>query len=431
MDNENAKKLYEYYLHGLIICMVISLIVIIADNCFGLTVMISRQKENDFENTIMDFYLVSIQVAFTVLALSTVLSQHSKRVYWTEMYKYKLVRPISGCFKDLSGHLLAALSVGFVIFLLDQTIPLCLILGLLICASLSLYYTVRLSWKMIEANFGKEEIKKKLQEDLEEDKKEYLQLSYDIGAEAGRRLPKINELLEKTIQELDQKEFELVVENMILLCEMGFLKDFAFVYDYAENTFEDEKLIDLIINPIMHWAVYNNKDSIFYSENPIPFERQVKWWNELIDIRFDEAVVLWTENKQEAAMTIRKDLYKMLINVLVYQYIKEIEWFETNGYHIPKNKTELTKFKQSILEIMAKFVARRHNDPNVTNMDGDINERSGKWEKCEDDGLEEHDRENLEILRIFAKETLDELSPSKGDPMEKCVYGSICSAKYF
>ena len=155
---------------------------------------------------------------------------------------------------------------------------------------------------------------------------------------------------------------------------------------------------------------------------PLSMNALLKWWDELIDERFDDAVLLWRDGKKEEAMDIRKKLYLLLANSLEYHMRGEI------GPAGPEDDGQ-DGTRYWILSLMAKFVERRKNLMGVRNEDWEDIPLGKDWEVPESKGMEEEKMDFVEILRDFAKETLREFE--KRDYIEDPDLYTLPEAKEF
>ena len=391
----------KYFLPSFLLIFVLCALACALDQLLGITDYLFREEE-DFRGLVTEFFLVEVQVAFIVVSLSTALSTQTKRVYWVDSFQYRLVKPKHTNFTALSSYILATLVVGILWEVLDRCISsLSGAAGILLSFILSLILMIILSMRMIGANFGRESIKRDLEEELR-DCKAKQKITEHIGYDLGLRIPQIRELVQVTFQEIEEKQLDLVCENLDLLFRLGFRHELKRCYNYAEKSFDSKEIMEEIDFSLMRKAVLENKEHFFYMDCPLSMNALLKWWDELIDERFDDAVLLWRDGKKEEAMDIRKKLYLLLANSLVYH----MRSCEIGPAGPEDDGQDGTRYR--ILSLMAKFVERRKNLMGVWNEDFEDIPLGKDWEVPESKGMDEEKLDSVEILRDFAKETLRE-----------------------
>lgn len=394
------KDILKYFLPSMIIVFLISLGACFLDNAFGVTEFLFENLA-DARSIVTDFFLVEIQVTFIVVSLSTALSTQSKRVYWVDSFQYRLIKPKFTNFTALSSYILATLIVGIVWEILDR----CLksfsgMMGIMASFVLSLVFMIILSMRMIGANFGEEAIKRELEDELKKRLQEQ-KITEHIGYDKGLRIPEVRELVQVTFQEIEEKKLDLVCENLDLLLRLRFPHELKRCYDYAKKSLQSPEIMEEIDFSLMRKAVRDNESSFFFMDCPLSTDSLIRWWNEMIDERFDEAVILWQEGKKNEAMRIRRELYTLFAESMWYRVRDEIDDFE-----IQDDKTNDRRYR--IIYMMGYFVERRTDARGVIDQDLEFISLGKDWGVSEKESItDESTLEDAASLVLFAKNALN------------------------
>ncbi len=396
----DKKDILKYFLPSLIIVFLISLGACLLDNAFGVTEFLFEDLA-DARSIVTDFFLVEIQVTFIVVSLSTALSTQSKRVYWVDSFQYRLIKPKLTNFTALSSYILATLIVGIVWEILDR----CLknfggMLGIMVSFVLSLFFMIILSMRMIGANFGEEAIKRELEDELKKRLREQ-KITEHIGYDRGLRIPEVRELVQVTFQETEEKKLDLVCENLDLLLRLGFPHELKRCYDFAEKSLQSPEIMEEIDFSLMRKAVRDNEDSFFFMDCPLSDDSLLKWWDQMIDERFDEAVILWQKGKKDEAMRIRRELYKRFAESMLYRV--------RAGLGDPDIQDDETNYRRyRLIYMMGYFVERRTNARGVTNQHFEFIPLGEDWSVSEKESItDELMLKDIAELVQFAEDTLD------------------------
>ncbi len=392
------KDIARFFLPSLVIVLALCLLGCILDNALGLTEYLFGSGE-EAGNIVTDFFLVEVQVTFIVVSLSTVLSTQSKRVYWVDSFQYRLIRPKYTNFTALSSYILSTLVVGIILEILDRCIKdFSGIMGVFVSFVLSVVLMIVLSMRMIGANFGEEAIKAELEEELREYKEKQRVMEH-IGYDAGLRIPMIRELVQVTYQEAEERQLDLVCENLDLLFRMGFTHELKRCYSYVRKTLQSPEIMAEIDFSLMRSAVLSNELSFFYMDCPLPLDSLLRWWEEMIDERFDEAIVLWKEGRKDEAKTIRRDLFILFTQSLFYQ----LGNYDCTDEEMPEMQ------KYDVIRLMGRFVMRRTDAVGSYDSNGEPIELDKEWAESEKNMLDDEDQiRDAESLVSFAARTLDE-----------------------
>ena len=360
----NENKLIFYFLCSFFIIVLISVTVCLADSSLGLSEKIFDDLDEG-RALAVDFFLVEVQMAFITLSMSTALTTSSKHVYWEETYTYRLISPVITNFTALSAYTLATLVDGLIWCIVDRITAYRGILSVFLSFLLAVFFLILLTARMIDANFGRERMKADLEKKLIK-KRDSLPAAYNITMDKGRLIPEVNKLMQVTFQELDEKELDLVCENMLLLSRMGFGKELKILYDHARNVIDSDIVMQEIDHRLVRDVIHGNNIDFFYSVNgcPIPERKQYQLWELCIHDIFDEAVSLWKKKKNRAAMQKRRDLFILLTRYLYYKVI----WAEEDEDYY------------DIIYLMGVFSVRRQNVWYGTPCDKGLDE---KWERPE------------------------------------------------
>lgn len=394
------KDILKYFLPSLIIVFLISLGACFLDNAFGVTEFLFEDL-TDARSIVTDFFLVEIQVTFIVVSLSTALSTQSKRVYWVDSFQYRLIKPKFTNFTALSSYILATLIVGIVWEILDR----CLknfggMMGIMASFVLSLVFMIILSMRMIGANFGEEAIKRELEDELRKRLQEQ-KITEHIGYDKGLRIPEVRELVQVTFQEIEEKKLDLVCENLDLLLRLRFPHELKRCYDYAKKSLQSPEIMEEIDFSLMRKAVRDNESSFFFMDCPLSTDSLIRWWDEMIDERFDEAVILWQEGKKDEAMRIRRELYTLFAESMWYRVRDEIDDLDDQD-----DKTNDRRYR--IIYMMGYFVERRTDARGVFDRDFEFIPLGKDWGVSEKESItDESTLEDAASLVLFAKNTLD------------------------
>lgn len=388
----------RYFIPALIIGFLVSLAACLLDRTLRITTFLFR-NEQDARSIVTDFFLVEIQVTFIVVSLSTALSTQSKRIYWVDSFRYRLVKPKLTNFTALSSYILAALSIGILWEILDRCLPgFNGLLGVLVSFFLSLVFMIILSMRMIGANFGEEAIKRELEEELR-NRLDAREINEHIAYDKGLRIPEMRELVQVTFQEIEEKQLDLVGENLDLMFRLGFPHELKRCYQYAEKTLQSPEIMEEIDFSLMRKAVLSNAPEFFFSDCPLSLKSLLKWWSEMIDERFDDATLLWQAGKKEEAMQIRKDLYSMLVQSLGYELMKT---------QIPEAGDEFSDEESfEIIELMGRFVEGRTGRRSVMDKNGEWISLGDDWKVSERASADCDVLLHADNLVSFARETLD------------------------
>ncbi len=358
---EKGNKLLRYFALSFAIILFASIIICIIDNLFGISESVFDDLKEG-RNIAIDFFLVEVQVSFITLSLSTALSASSKQVYWEETYKYRLISPKYTNFTALSAYILASLLDGLILCFIGWPNSICTIAGIFFSFLLSVIFLIILSARMIDANFGRERIKRELEQYLKS-KCDALPTAQHIGMDKGRMLPEIHKLMQVTIQEIDQKELDLACENMLLLADPNYKNEFMEVYAYAKSAISSETVIKELDYLIMKQIVSDNRMDFFYVSCPIPEQEQYDLWELVIHDIFDEAKAYWKSGNKEKALDKRRNLYIMLTKYLSFKlrWVGAPLYDEENDETVMPSQEEMDKELSRILYLMALFVSRRQN----------------------------------------------------------------------
>ncbi len=373
-------RIINYSVPSFVIIMMLSIVVCIIDNMTGFSKSVFGDMEKGMD-TAINFFLVEVQVAFITLSLSTALSTSSKRVYWEETYTYRLISPVVTNFTALSAYILAALCDGLIWSIIGSLTDICSIACIFLSFLITIILLILLSARMIDANFGREAIKKELEEELQK-KYEKLPGTYHIGMDKGRMLPEIQKLKQITIQEITEKELDLVSENMYLLQKFGFKNELDRLYRYAKKEIGSDIVMHEIDLMIMKNVIQDNNMDFFYVSCPISDDLQYELWEDVIHVIFDESQTVWLAGNKEEAWKKRKNLYIMLTKYLYYKkiWIEAPLYDEENNVDVMPSEEQMAKEWVQIINLMVLFVSRRENDNYGSTMDESLGD---EWEQSE------------------------------------------------
>lgn len=379
LKHSDNNRIIYYFLSAFVIVMILCVVTCLVDDKTGLTQKIFGDYENG-RNIAIEFFLVEVQVAFITLSLSTALSSSSKRVYWVETYTYRLISPRVTNFTALSAYILAVLLAGLIWCFIGFFSDISCVAAIFLSFILSVVFLILLSVRMIDANFGKERIKRELEEGLIK-RTDALPVPQHIGMDKGRMLPEIHKLMQITIQEIDEKEFNLVSENLLLLVKMGFMIEFKEVYKYADSVIDSDVVMHELNYLIMKQVIAENRIRFFFSGCPIPYESLFDLWELVIQDVFDEAKSAWRAGNKEVALDKRKNLYITLTLFLSDRwegigaeasqfeydveagrdYVKEMSQEELDET-LTDIKLREDKETAKIINLMGLFVSKRQNN---------------------------------------------------------------------
>jgi hypothetical protein len=182
---------------------------------------------------IFDMYYTQISVSFIIISLVSVLTNVSKPVYWVDITQFKLIEPRHTAFIDFAAYIFGGLILSSIFIIFSSNY-------IIISFGFSILFMMALTIKMIGAYFGRDSVKVELQ-------KEFLSLKDKVknaNSDRPKEIEKNNtnqktkykrkekedafkalqtyteicsELEDKTYQEIDNKEYKLVSENLDLL----------------------------------------------------------------------------------------------------------------------------------------------------------------------------------------------------------------------
>jgi hypothetical protein len=182
---------------------------------------------------IFDMYYTQISVSFIIISLVSVLINVSKPVYWVDITQFKLIEPRHTAFIDFAAYIFGGLILSSIFIIFSSNY-------IIISFGFSILFMMALTIKMIGAYFGRDSVKVELQ-------KEFLSLKDKVknaNSDRSKEIEKNNtnqktkykrkekedafkalqtyteicgELEDKTYQEIDNKEYKLVSENLDLL----------------------------------------------------------------------------------------------------------------------------------------------------------------------------------------------------------------------
>lgn len=392
-------KFIVYFFCSLIPMLLLSGIICLLDNEFlGLTPLFFEGKEQA-TSVLENFYLVEVQVAFIVVSLSTALSASSKRVYWVESYAYRLVSPKLTNFTALSAYIIAALVDGLVWTLLERCLSDSFVLGIMISFALAILFMIILTVRMIDANFGRDRIMKSLKKELLGKTKALSELGRRMDLDKGRSIKEIQQLVQVSLKEIDDKEFDLVTENLCLLYELDYKDSFGSIYEYLRENVQTPKVLRQIDYSIMREIIVGEHVQTqgkvrYWFFEMMPKDEQAELWRSVINEVFDDAFLLWKSGKKEAAKKLRRNLYVILSNYLIFENPLRNPYFDDEGNEIEPEEDELDAKWQPLIQLMIEFVLRRESLNQAVN--------GGKALK----GWEESERQP-EVEKMFGEEDND------------------------
>ena len=244
----------------------------------------------------------------------------------------------------------------------------------------------------------------------------------NIGIDKGRMLPEVHKLKQVTFQEIDDKELDLVSENIYLLQKLGMKNQLSELYKYAISVNSSKAIVREIGYLIMKEVVKDNNIDFFYC-CPLAEEDQYSIWEQIIDDIFDEAVSDWKNGNKEDAMNNRKNMYSHLTHFLNYRIGSAYSplYDEENDTEVPPSDEQIDAEMSKIIRLMGLFVSRRDekmpNDP------------EGAWNRSERELIDE--KEFLEYSYGDSEENseniLDELVQEVTDILDNGEKPYICA----
>lgn len=177
---------------------------------------------------VSDMYFTQISVAFIIISLVSVLTTVSRPVYWVDITQFKLIEPQHTAFIDFAAYILGSLIISSIFLMFNSNY-------MLISFGFSIIFMMLLTIKMIGAYFGRDSVKLELQKEFHQLKQENVDNFAENDKETNKSKKKkkidekerfkncqkyfeiCSELEDKTYQEIDNKEYKLVSENLDLL----------------------------------------------------------------------------------------------------------------------------------------------------------------------------------------------------------------------
>lgn len=364
VHNSREVRFFFYFVIALIPILLISILCCcLDDGVFGITLkMFGNRKEA--LSVLENYFLVEVQVAFVVVSLSTALSASSKRVYWEESYSYRLISPRFTNFTALSAYILASLLDGLIWVVLERTIPLTCITGIMVSFAFSIIFMILLTARMIDANFGRETLKKQLRKDLERKEQDF---PHFAGEDKGRSVHEIQLLINSSLREIDEKDFDLLTENLALLYFYDYSGSFKTIYEYIRETIHNKHIIYQINYSILREAILSKdaqKRRNYHSWlfTVIPQDEQVELWESIVKEAFDNSFVLWKTGKVEEAKEFRNYIYVVLSEYLQDSLLKiQSSCISEDGILIDMSEKERDTSYYPLIRIMAFLVFLREN----------------------------------------------------------------------
>ena len=406
VHNSREVRFFFYFVIALIPILLISLLCcFLDDSVLGITLKMFGDRKEAL-SVLENYFLVEVQVAFVVVSLSTALSASSKRVYWEESYSYRLISPRFTNFTALSAYILASLLDGLIWVVLERTIPLTCITGIMVSFAFSIIFMILLTARMIDANFGRETLKKQLRKDLERKEKEVPRF-YD--EDKGRSVHEIQQLIASSLREVDEKDFDLLTENLALLYYYDYSGSFKTIYEYIRETIHNKHVIYQINYSILREVLLSKEaqERSYFKTwlfGVIPQDEHVKLWESIIKEAFDKSFVLWKTGKVEEAKELRNYIYATLSE---YLYAITISVLSPNddedGRAVDKSEDEKNRGFYPLIRIMSFYVFLREN---VNGMYRDDNEAElPGWTFSEGSAESE---ETVEFIHEIIDEVIDQ-----------------------
>ncbi len=405
----------KYLIPSLLIILIINVLCCLIDHSLGISTQIFSDLA-DKNGFVTDLFLVEVQITFIVLSLATVLSTQTKQVYWEDMFQYRLIKPKFWNFTAITSYILATFIDGVIIMIADKCMGgFYCTMGIISSFLISLVLMSILSVRMIGANFGREELKKELEEELKASMHSIQKVDEHIGFDKGLRIPQIRQLVQVTIQELEERKLDLACENMNLLFRFGFYQTLKRCYDYAIDSSGSKSIMDEVNYSLMHDALENNRTDFFASLHcPIPFESQAVLWDDIISDEFDKAAVLFMDGRKDEAFKIRLKIFDALLLSLSHTW----HYIDTASFDRADEQT-----RYQIIMLMATFVNRRTQHIPFM-MDGEMISLEKDWETNERE-MNGYDQDNSLLEYPFldqVNETLDRWVQVDDDFLYDSIY---------
>ena len=396
MKKNNVMK---YLLPSVLVILIINILCCLIDYGFGISKQIFTDVA-DKNGFVTDLFLVEVQITFIVLSLATVLSTQTKQVYWEDMFQYRLIKPKFWNFTAITSYILATFIDGVIIMIADKCLGgFYFTMGIISSFLISLIMMSILSVRMIGANFGREELKKELEDELRASVNSIQKVNEHIGFDKGLRIPQIRQLSQVTIQELEEKKLDLACENMDLLFRFGYYQTLKRCYNYAIDCSGSKSIMDEVNYTLMHKAIQDNRTGFFSALNcPIPFASQAVLWDDIIYDEFDKAAILYKEGKKEEAFKKRLVLFDSLLMSLSHA------WPDSDS-ESSDSADERTRYR--IIILMASFVDRRTQHIPFQ-IDGETVYLDKDWETNERE-MDGYDEDNSFLENPFISEVKDTL----------------------
>lgn len=396
MKKNNVMK---YLLPSVLVILIINILCCLIDYGFGISKQIFTDVA-DKNGFVTDIFLVEVQITFIVLSLATVLSTQTKQVYWEDMFQYRLIKPKFWNFTAITSYILATFIDGVIIMIADKCLGgFYFTMGIISSFLISLIMMSILSVRMIGANFGREELKKELEDELRASVNSIQKVNEHIGFDKGLRIPQIRQLSQVTIQELEEKKLDLACENMDLLFRFGYYQTLKRCYNYAIDCSGSKSIMDEVNYTLMHKAIQDNRTGFFSALNcPIPFASQAVLWDDIIYDEFDKAAILYKEGKKEEAFKKRLVLFDSLLMSLSHA------WPDSDS-ESSDSADERTRYR--IIMLMASFVDRRTQHIPFQ-IDGEPVYLDKDWETNERE-MDGYDEDNSFLENPFISEVKDTL----------------------
>ena len=396
MKKNNVMK---YLLPSALVILIINILCCLIDYGFGISKQIFTDVA-DKNGFVTDLFLVEVQITFIVLSLATVLSTQTKQVYWEDMFQYRLIKPKFWNFTAITSYILATFIDGVIIMIADKCLGgFYFTMGIISSFLISLIMMSILSVRMIGANFGREELKKELEDELRASVNSIQKVNEHIGFDKGLRIPQIRQLSQVTIQELEEKKLDLACENMDLLFRFGYYQTLKRCYNYAIDCSGSKSIMDEVNYTLMHKAIQDNRTGFFSALNcPIPFASQAVLWDDIIYDEFDKAAILYKEGKKEEAFKKRLVLFDSLLMSLSHA------WPDSDS-ESSDSADERTRYR--IIMLMASFVDRRTQHIPFQ-IDGETVYLDKDWETNERE-MDGYDEDNSFLENPFISEVKDTL----------------------
>ena len=181
-------------------------------------VKIFDRVDRTYDGNMFGAYLSQISLSFIVVSITTVLSDKSRNLYWENLVEYKLVEPKYRGFYDCAKYSLVALVCSSVCFLVDS--PSYFFASFIINIIILVYLTN----SILSIYFNIEKIKKKIEEDYNNEKDEEV------------RKDKLLKLKENTINALLSYDFDTVATNFKFYADNCTAGDIVYYFTFANTT---------------------------------------------------------------------------------------------------------------------------------------------------------------------------------------------------